>query len=146
MGGSSWLADNVGSKNISPWAHPLVALNIGLCQVGLSGWKLEECNAIQNELLSWLQKGISDKEGIFNSVVYLVQSCFFLSLFFLNTYWMPLLPIDLLLGSEEGKYIWSLRLKATLDRTRRLTEEYSDALLQIFPDKVQVWCLLITSV
>ncbi|XP_042390095.1 phosphoglucan, water dikinase, chloroplastic-like [Zingiber officinale] len=102
MGGSSWLADNVGSKNISPWAHPLVALNIGLRQVGLSGWKLEECNAIQNELLSWLQKGISDKEG-----------------------------------SEEGKYIWSLRLKATLDRTRRLTEEYSDALLQIFPDKVQ---------
>ncbi|XP_074574253.1 phosphoglucan, water dikinase, chloroplastic [Curcuma longa] len=102
MGGSSWLADNVGSKNISPWAHPLVALNIGLCQVGLSGWKLEECNAIRNELLSWLQKGISDKEG-----------------------------------SEEGKYIWSLRLKATLDRTRRLTEEYSDALLQIFPDKVQ---------
>nr|XP_009416602.2 PREDICTED: phosphoglucan, water dikinase, chloroplastic [Musa acuminata subsp. malaccensis] len=102
MGGSSWLAQKIGSKNISPWTHPLVALNIGLRQVWLSGWKLEECNAIQKELLSWLDKGISDREG-----------------------------------SEEGKYIWSLRLKATLDRARRLTEEYSEVLLQIFPDKVQ---------
>ncbi|CAL9135216.1 unnamed protein product [Musa textilis] len=102
MGGSSWLAQNIGSRNISPWTHPLVALNIGLRQVWLSGWKLEECNAIQNELLSWLDKGICDREG-----------------------------------SEEGKYIWSLRLKATLDRARRLTEEYSEVLLQIFPDKVQ---------
>ncbi|MBA0713842.1 hypothetical protein Golax_012846, partial [Gossypium laxum] len=40
--------------------------------------------------------------------------------------------------SEDGKRIWALRLKATLDRTRRLTEEYSDALLQIFPKKVQM--------
>ncbi|TYH03746.1 hypothetical protein ES288_A09G243800v1 [Gossypium darwinii] len=41
-------------------------------------------------------------------------------------------------GSEDGKRIWALRLKATLNRTRRLTEEYSDALLQIFPKKVQM--------
>ncbi|XP_078158821.1 chloroplastidic phosphoglucan, water dikinase (ATGWD3) isoform X2 [Carex rostrata] len=41
-------------------------------------------------------------------------------------------------GSEDGKYIWALRLKATLDRARRLTEEYSEALLSIFPDKVQI--------
>ncbi|TKW38314.1 hypothetical protein SEVIR_1G107000v4 [Setaria viridis] len=41
-------------------------------------------------------------------------------------------------GSEDGKYIWALRLKATLDRTRRLTEEYSEALLSIFPEKVEV--------
>ncbi|XP_022761795.1 phosphoglucan, water dikinase, chloroplastic-like isoform X2 [Durio zibethinus] len=41
-------------------------------------------------------------------------------------------------GSEDGKRIWALRLKATLDRTRRLTEEYSEALLQIFPQKVQM--------
>jgi len=40
-------------------------------------------------------------------------------------------------GSEDGKYIWALRLKATLDRTRRLTEEYSEALLSIFPEKVE---------
>ena len=31
-----------------------------------------------------------------------------------------------------------LRLKATIDRARRLTEEYSDSLLQIFPDRVEV--------
>lgn len=43
-----------------------------------------------------------------------------------------------LIGSEDGKYIWALRLKATLDRARRFTEEYSEALLSIFPDKVQV--------
>ncbi|XP_060181699.1 phosphoglucan, water dikinase, chloroplastic [Lycium barbarum] len=41
-------------------------------------------------------------------------------------------------GSEDGKTIWALRLKATLDRSRRLTEEYSETLLQIFPEKVQV--------
>ncbi|EEC69133.1 hypothetical protein OsI_38056 [Oryza sativa Indica Group] len=41
-------------------------------------------------------------------------------------------------GCEDGKYIWSLRLKATLDRARRLTEEYSEALLSIFPEKVMV--------
>ncbi|XVF37860.1 hypothetical protein REPUB_Repub20aG0047400 [Reevesia pubescens] len=41
-------------------------------------------------------------------------------------------------GSEDGKRIWGLRLKATLDRTRRLTEEYSEALLKIFPQKVQM--------
>lgn len=41
-------------------------------------------------------------------------------------------------GSEDGKIIWALRLKATLDRARRLTEEYSEALLQIFPQKVQL--------
>lgn len=41
-------------------------------------------------------------------------------------------------GSEDGKTIWALRLKATLDRSRRLTEEYSETLIQIFPEKVQV--------
>ncbi|XP_052189149.1 phosphoglucan, water dikinase, chloroplastic isoform X2 [Diospyros lotus] len=41
-------------------------------------------------------------------------------------------------GNEDGKMIWALRLKATLDRSRRLTEEYSEALLQIFPPKVEV--------
>lgn len=34
--------------------------------------------------------------------------------------------------------MWALRLKATLDRARRLTEEYSEALLQIFPQNVEV--------
>ncbi|KAI5565501.1 hypothetical protein BDE02_14G126300 [Populus trichocarpa] len=41
-------------------------------------------------------------------------------------------------GSEDGKIIWVLRLKATLDRARRLTEEYSEALLQTFPERVQM--------
>lgn len=41
-------------------------------------------------------------------------------------------------GSEDEKDIWLLRLKATLDRARRLTEEYSEALLSIFPEKVKV--------
>ncbi|KAJ6723643.1 PHOSPHOGLUCAN WATER DIKINASE CHLOROPLASTIC [Salix koriyanagi] len=41
-------------------------------------------------------------------------------------------------GSEDGQIVWALRLKATLDRARRLTEEYSEALLQIFPQRVQM--------
>ncbi|XP_073099612.1 phosphoglucan, water dikinase, chloroplastic isoform X10 [Elaeis guineensis] len=102
LGGSSWLAQNVGLKSISCWNHPLGALIIGIRQIGLSGWKLEECTAIESELFSWLHKGLHEREG-----------------------------------NEDGKYIWALRLKATLDRARRLTEEYSDALIQIFPDRVQ---------
>lgn len=102
MGGSSMLAQNVNSKNIVSWNHPLDALVIGIHQVGLSGWKSLECFAIESELLAWQKKGFFEREG-----------------------------------SEDGKYIWALRMKATLDRARRLTEEYSEVLLQIFPDKVQ---------
>lgn len=50
-------------------------------------------------------------------------------------FWAPFVHYK---GSEDGKRIWALRLKATLDRTRRLTEEYSEVLLQLFPQKVQV--------
>ncbi|XP_058093541.1 phosphoglucan, water dikinase, chloroplastic [Magnolia sinica] len=102
MGGTSWLARNAGSKNVGSWNSPLAALIIGIRQVGLSGWKSEECNAIESELLAWQQKGLSEREG-----------------------------------DEDGKAIWGLRLKATFDRSRRLTEEYTEVLLQIFPPKVQ---------
>jgi len=50
----------------------------------------------------------------------------------------PSTTVVMYIGSEDGKYIWALRLKATLDRSRRLTEEYSEALLSIFPEKVKV--------
>ncbi|KAJ4723049.1 phosphoglucan, water dikinase, chloroplastic-like [Melia azedarach] len=102
-GGAGWLAENVKSKNVSSWNDPLGVLIMGVRQLGLSGWKPEECNAIGNELLSWQEKGLFEREG-----------------------------------SEDGKLIWGLRLKATLDRARRLTEEYSEALLQIFPQKVEI--------
>ncbi|MQL96085.1 hypothetical protein Taro_028755 [Colocasia esculenta] len=103
MGGSPWLAQKIDSKNIEPWDNPLGALIIGIRHVGLSNWKLDECVAINSELLAWKEKGLQDREG-----------------------------------NEDGKKIWSLRLKATLDRARRLTEEYSELLLQIFSDRVQV--------
>ncbi|PIA25745.1 hypothetical protein AQUCO_10800026v1 [Aquilegia coerulea] len=105
MGGSSWLAQsaNAGSINASSWNDPLHALTIGIGQLGLSGWKQEECIAIENELLAWKQKGLTEEEG-----------------------------------SEDGKTIWALRLKATFDRSRRITEEYSEALLQILPERVQM--------
>ncbi|KAK6266128.1 hypothetical protein QUC31_016965 [Theobroma cacao] len=103
MGGANWLADNLESKNTGSWNNPLAALIVGVHQLNLSGWKPEECAAIENELTAWQEKVLFEKEG-----------------------------------SEDGKRIWALRLKATLDRTRRLTEEYSEALLQIFPQKVQM--------
>ncbi|CAN4120917.1 unnamed protein product [Withania somnifera] len=103
LGGADWLAENVTMKNVSSWNDPIGALTVGIQQLGLSGWKPEECKAIGNELLSWKDRGISENEG-----------------------------------SEDGKTIWALRLKATLDRSRRLTEEYSETLLQIFPEKVQI--------
>lgn len=102
-GGAVWLAGNVESKNAVSWNDPIEALVAGIRQLGLSGWKPEECTAIGNELLAWKERGLLEKEGI-----------------------------------EDGKTIWALRLKATLDRSRRLTEEYSETLLQIFPQKVQM--------
>ncbi|KAG8481242.1 hypothetical protein CXB51_026060 [Gossypium anomalum] len=103
VGGANWFADNLESKNISSWNDPLGALIVGVHQLSLSGWKPEECAAIQSELTAWQEKGLFEKEG-----------------------------------SEDGKRIWALRLKATLDRSRRLTEEYSEVLLQLFPQKVQM--------
>ncbi|GMI96082.1 PHOSPHOGLUCAN WATER DIKINASE [Hibiscus trionum] len=103
MGGANWLVDNMCTKKIGSWNNPLRSLILGVHQLGLSGWKPEECAAIGSELSAWQEKGLLEKEG-----------------------------------SEDGKRIWALRLKATLDRTRRLTEEYSEALLQIFPQKVQM--------
>ncbi|KAK8933206.1 hypothetical protein KSP39_PZI015865 [Platanthera zijinensis] len=102
MGGSSWLANNVNSRNIDSWNTSLGALIVGIHQVGLSSWRQEECESIRSEILAWKLKGLSDSED-----------------------------------SEDGKHIWALRLKATLDRARRMTEEYSEVLLQIFPDKVE---------
>ncbi|XP_020571263.1 phosphoglucan, water dikinase, chloroplastic-like [Phalaenopsis equestris] len=102
LGGSSWLAYNVNSKSIGTWNSPLGALIAGICQIGLSGWRPEECAAIENEILAWKQKSFSESEG-----------------------------------DVDGKHIWALRLKATLDRARRMIEEYSEALLQIFPEKVE---------
>ncbi|XP_021745875.1 phosphoglucan, water dikinase, chloroplastic-like isoform X1 [Chenopodium quinoa] len=103
LGGANWLAESVESKNVTSWNEPLDALAIGIRQLGLSGWKSEECIAIGNELFAWKDKGLPESEGM-----------------------------------EESKRIWALRLKATLDRSRRLTEEYSDSLLEIFPQKVQM--------
>ncbi|XP_062108119.1 phosphoglucan, water dikinase, chloroplastic [Humulus lupulus] len=102
IGGTNWLAENVKSKNVSSWNDPLGSLIVGINQVKLSGWKSDECDAIESELLAWKEKGLFESEG-----------------------------------SEDGMTLWALRLKATLDRARRLTEEYSEALLQIFPQKVQ---------
>ena len=53
------------SKNVSYWNDPIETLVIGVCQLGLSGWKPEECSAIGNELLAWKDKGLSEKEGTF---------------------------------------------------------------------------------
>ncbi|KAF9587501.1 hypothetical protein IFM89_003519 [Coptis chinensis] len=63
MGGLSWLAQNAGFVNISSWNDPLDALAIGIRQLGLSGWKLEECTTIENELLAWKQKCLTEREG-----------------------------------------------------------------------------------
>lgn len=103
LGGASWLAANVQSKNVNLWNDSLGALIIGIHQLKLSGWKPEECGCIENELIAWSKRGLSEREG-----------------------------------NEDGKTIWSLRLKATLDRSKRLTDEYTEELLKIFPQKVQI--------
>lgn len=62
-GGAQYLADNVNLKNVNSWNDPISSLVVGIRQLGLSGWKLEECKAIESELLAWQEKGLSEKEG-----------------------------------------------------------------------------------
>lgn len=61
--GADWLAENVKSKNVSSWNDPLDALISGTHQLGLSGWKPEECVAIVNEIGAWKEKGLAEREG-----------------------------------------------------------------------------------
>lgn len=71
LGGADWLAENVTVKNVSSWNDPIGALTVGIQQLGLSGWKPEECKAVGNELLSWKERGISEIEGILlSSMIY----------------------------------------------------------------------------
>ncbi|XP_051150786.1 phosphoglucan, water dikinase, chloroplastic isoform X2 [Andrographis paniculata] len=103
--------------------------------VGGAGWLAE--NVVQNNVSSW-----SDTFGA------LVISILQLGLSGWNPEECQVIRNELLAwqgrglleteGSENGKRIWALRLKATLDRAKRLTEEFSDELLNIFPQKVQV--------
>ncbi|GAA0164916.1 kinase [Lithospermum erythrorhizon] len=102
-GGTEQLVSSINAKKISSWVEPIKALTVGISQLGLCGWRAEECRAIGSELQAWTNKGFEEKEGL-----------------------------------ENGKTMWVLRLKATLDRARRLTEEYSEALLEIFPQKVEI--------
>lgn len=63
--------ENVDPKNVSKWNDPIVGLMVGIHQLGFSGWKSEECEAIGNELLSWIQRGFLDMEGlVFTSIVH----------------------------------------------------------------------------
>nr|GMD68042.1 phosphoglucan, water dikinase, chloroplastic [Ipomoea batatas] len=63
LGGAQWLMENVDPKNVSKWNNPIVGLMVGIHQLGFSGWKSEECEAIGNELLCWKQRGFLDMEG-----------------------------------------------------------------------------------
>ncbi|KAL0369214.1 UNVERIFIED_CONTAM: Phosphoglucan, water dikinase, chloroplastic [Sesamum calycinum] len=63
VGGAHWLADNVEQKNVNSWNDALGALAISVHQLGLSGWKPDECRAIRNELLAWKERGLLETEG-----------------------------------------------------------------------------------
>ena len=63
VGGAHWLAKSVEARNIHYWNDPLGALLVGIHQLGLSGWKPEESAAIENELLAWRERGLSELEG-----------------------------------------------------------------------------------
>lgn len=75
VGGANWLAANVMSKNVNSWNNPFGALIVGIHQLRLSGWKSEECAAIENELLAWKEKGLTEREGSFLFFQHPVTSC-----------------------------------------------------------------------
>lgn len=63
MGGAHWLTKSVESRNLNPWNGPLGVLIVGIHQLRLSGWKPEESAAIENELLAWQERGLTEREG-----------------------------------------------------------------------------------
>ena len=65
LGGAHQLSRNVDSNNISSWNDPLTVLSVGIHQLGLSGWKPDECRAIGNELMAWKARGLPEREGTY---------------------------------------------------------------------------------
>lgn len=59
------------SETVSSWKEPLVSLMIGVHQLALSGWKPEECKAIEAELVAWQAKGLFEREGVFLAFLFL---------------------------------------------------------------------------
>ena len=64
MGGSTTLAQKALLKKVESWNHPFGAIVLGIRQLGLSGFKREECMAIENEIIAWQSAGIFEKEGM----------------------------------------------------------------------------------
>ncbi|XP_024534041.1 phosphoglucan, water dikinase, chloroplastic isoform X1 [Selaginella moellendorffii] len=116
-GGAKSLSEEIQSKSTSKWKQPLGGVVLGIRQLGLSGWQQAECLAIENELMTWEKDGICGK-GM--SIILFVFS-----------------NLSGSLGSEEDIRMWGLRLKATLDRTHRMAETYSDLLLKLYPKRAQ---------
>ncbi|GAB2281377.1 hypothetical protein Dimus_015973 [Dionaea muscipula] len=56
---------NLESKDVTSWNELFDALLIGIHHLSLSGWTPEECSAIGNELRTWKEKGLPEKEGTF---------------------------------------------------------------------------------
>ena len=95
-GGASWLSEAVKGGSEGKWTSALTSLAMAVQQLGLSGYQMEECAAIKNELIAWSATGVLGN------------------------------------GTKE----WALRLKATVDRVRRVAESYTDTVLQLYPDYV----------
>ncbi|GAB2289941.1 hypothetical protein Dimus_024239 [Dionaea muscipula] len=67
IGGASWLPETLESKDVTSWNELFDALLIGIHQPGLSGWTPKECSAIGNELRTWKEKGLPEKEALWSS-------------------------------------------------------------------------------
>jgi phosphoglucan,water dikinase len=59
------LAQEACSKKVESWNHPFGAIVLGIRNVGLSGFKQQECMAIENEIIAWQSAGMFEKEGMF---------------------------------------------------------------------------------
>lgn len=65
-------------KNVGPLNEPLGALIISIRQLGLSGWKPEECTAITNELEAWQKSPPLETEGKLSltELILLIMFCY----------------------------------------------------------------------
>lgn len=50
-------AEGLAGQNDPAWALPLGAVVLGVRHMGLSGWQVAECMAIENELTAWQEQG-----------------------------------------------------------------------------------------
>ena len=123
QGGAAKLAGGADAA----WALPIGAAVLGVRHMGLGGWQPQECMAVENELSAWQRLGeLSSRDNALRCRCpgackvccnpHVQHHC--KSIYACQGAFDALMPC---------------RLKATLERAQRMTQSFTDSLLEVLP-------------